>query len=1572
MARLDEVMRQSAPRTDVLTPGTRMRLGDAAAIPREKNVDFSEGVTETSDEQVENWEKKGTIGYIEQLRRQDKTEMIPFNPEGAIKSVKLLMATNRLRDEQSDPKQKALDEALVSNYLDKLEEERVRGFSIGGRIAQGQAQIPSFMIEFIATGGLAAVGRKAIRRGAKEVSEKIAKEGALKMATRNVKKAVGISVFRTAAMPHRITENFAERQLNAGLELTEKGIALADEIEEKPTISSMKAVGDVFIENLSEVTGPALSKGAGYLIPRRMKSVLERTFKKLRPNESVKKLWTKAGYNGFLEELGEERVGDLMRALTGIEDFGAENPDQVFDRIIASIPNGEELLVEAGVLSVPGALRMSTTQIVDMIQRRKNANKDHVEPEFNDVEDEEIDQILGIEAEAAAAEPETPDREEAAIRNIEAAQEILNAQGFPQDVVDSIEAMGNDITEIENSVRDAENAIADGKSPEDAFRESFGAEVPTELTDRLAKAGDPSELPTEEGDVSFDAEQFEADEIAAAKESLQVGTEGVQIPESMILREARRLRNQAIEEQVPSRLEQFIIDSSGIRAFDVDPKTGKSPLAAEFKTLPKRFKSRAGQLGSTADQVADAAIEAGVVPEGTQGGDLIQMLTEIGERPKPPSIASLGDEAEAAARTKRAGFRRVQPGIKKDIRKATGQIKGDIPTITEFQALRESLRLQAKTARETAKMTKEEIEAAQKSLRKTIKESGINPNDRDKLTGRVIDVQNQQQLQAVIPDVQARINELIQASAKRITFEAIQKQLRTIKPRRISGRLTGRFTPEIQEALTRMRAAEKLTQAEAEVKLMQNLNLNDAGNARIPGPVTALENMMLNAVASRDTISNENLQEVLDTIQKLKAGGKQARELKQLKEQAQIEENRKITTGIVDSRLPSAIPTTGMESADDTAFGWYNRATAWFMGWNNVMNRLSWNDKSTTTNQSELNKLADVSVAETNEKKGLRLNFRKIRKMWTDAFGPMNSWKMEKQWAKDSVRESLGIFKNERGQQVNLFISKAEARKRWMEMQDPSLHETIFSRDGMAWTQEMAQAVEGFLSPADLMFAQSQMDFYRKYYDGFNDVYSSINGINLPENKFYSPIRRDVKERDSLENELLGELVQRRSLTPSAGKARVKNIRALLQINDTEIIQRHVQQVEHYKAWAEKIRQLNGIFNAGDVREAIEANFGKSLLGVVDRTIQDFTRGGIDRSNDSTLLNVIKNNYTVSVLSGKAAISIKQLMSFPAFADSIPTSEFVKGVLDLSKNFKKKVGILQTSEVMRSRGFSLTPEMEEAVNSKEWKTFQLSPTLRNKLLLLTRLGDRGAIFLGGWSVYRYHKTVLKKSHSEAIKAFEDALSSSQQSADLSQTTQFQRGNSFQRLFAVFLSAPNQYFRKELAATDDMVAGRISKKEWAKQVAIYHFLLPMMFQYASDGLDFRLKEQLRAAILGSFNGIFILGNILNAILSTALGLKAWQSSTIIDSVAREAVGAIKSLKMEDFSLESFYNVIKQSGDLAGVAKGLPFKQGLNILEGLNEMSTATDSEEFIRGFKRVAGWSEYVLDQGQNPSKGALR
>jgi len=438
--RLDQYLAANAEKT---TSTQVMRLGDFLSMGREDIPPTAapELFFKYSPEEERKIKEKGRIGYFEQAVRQDITEMIPFNPEGAIKAIDLLDAVNRLKTDdyktesrlemftrgarglaghpiggviaavkkpRNAEERKQDDIDLVNAFLMKAEEERIRGYTIGGRITQGVAGLPGYMIEFLVTGGLATIGKKGVKKAVEKSIRTIAKSKAKTFATR-LAGGTAAAVMRTAGMPHRVVENYAERQVNSNLVLTAEGYNIIDQGQESPLTSLFKSFGTVTIENFSEQAGLYFNKYIQRFMPKGIVSGFRKMWERLRPNEAVEKLFTKAGWNGLITEIGEERLGDFLRALFGVETFGAENPESVMDRVVSGIPNMEEMLVEIGVLAFPGAAK-PMAQLLIRENKKLDPAKERVDAVKMEREltDEQIDKILTEKKTEPAKEVVTP------------------------------------------------------------------------------------------------------------------------------------------------------------------------------------------------------------------------------------------------------------------------------------------------------------------------------------------------------------------------------------------------------------------------------------------------------------------------------------------------------------------------------------------------------------------------------------------------------------------------------------------------------------------------------------------------------------------------------------------------------------------------------------------------------------------------------------------------------------------------------------------------------------------------------------------------------------------------------------------------------------------------------------------------------------------------------------------------------------------------------------------------------------------------------------------------------------
>lgn len=403
---------------------------------------------------------EGIIGAVENLGRIRYAEKIPF-AGGAIRAERLQGVKDALRDIQAwnegrledvtietswrekgrefghqflpglfpdEPKWRmpAIVRAgqameMVVEYLNEIEEARRRGKTIPAEILEGIIDMVPYAIEFMVTGGAATaatkttVGRVGLA-AMRKYGTTAARRALIKAGTRGAG-WVSTAAVRTMLMPQRMLEGKIEREIEG----------------QTPAQALWNALTDTFIENLSEVTGERMGKGAvraAKAIPGigklagKVDDSLRRVWAKVgKPPAEFDKLLARLGYDGIIGEIGEERLGDVLRGAIGQDDM----------KLIDALPTPlggkltmRQLVVEAGIFAVPmgagvaarrlaraksasakdvaDALGMTTPEM--RIQHPELRTKEQREHTVRAAQEAEDAQVAAREVEAPGAEEE--------------------------------------------------------------------------------------------------------------------------------------------------------------------------------------------------------------------------------------------------------------------------------------------------------------------------------------------------------------------------------------------------------------------------------------------------------------------------------------------------------------------------------------------------------------------------------------------------------------------------------------------------------------------------------------------------------------------------------------------------------------------------------------------------------------------------------------------------------------------------------------------------------------------------------------------------------------------------------------------------------------------------------------------------------------------------------------------------------------------------------------------------------------------------------------------------------------
>lgn len=327
--------------------------------------------TRFSDSEIDEM-KKNPMSWVDGFNMVRSDQIIPFGG--------LNIAYNALDIVHLEKKQAAgeslsdSENAKINDFLDRQVEMNTRGFTWGGKIAYIAPQIPAFVAEY----GIAGL----ITGGGSDVaaaSAEIAAEGATRTAVSVAASKVAEVGTRSAFMPAQYTARYGELRLNDNAAITDKGQLVLKDNEESPAITALKAFAYTNADVAGQVAAPYLGKyiinpatkavstpliSAVNNLPGMTKAALYDAYKTIQPNAQVSKAFTALGWSGMLEQLGANRVSEILKATT---DLGLDKEYTTDDYLNAITPSKDQLMVEGGLISIAGGIHTATNVAANLM-----------------------------------------------------------------------------------------------------------------------------------------------------------------------------------------------------------------------------------------------------------------------------------------------------------------------------------------------------------------------------------------------------------------------------------------------------------------------------------------------------------------------------------------------------------------------------------------------------------------------------------------------------------------------------------------------------------------------------------------------------------------------------------------------------------------------------------------------------------------------------------------------------------------------------------------------------------------------------------------------------------------------------------------------------------------------------------------------------------------------------------------------------------------------------------------------------------------------------------------------------
>ena len=571
---------------------------------------------------------------------------------------------------------------------------------------------------------------------------------------------------------------------------------------------------------------------------------------------------------------------------------------------------------------------------------------------------------------------------------------------------------------------------------------------------------------------------------------------------------------------------------------------------------------------------------------------------------------------------------------------------------------------------------------------------------------------------------------------------------------------------------------------------------------------------------------------------------------------------------------------------------------------------------------------------------------------------------------------------------------------------------------------EMEQSLEENHPQVIVIAEWLRNEVYPMLYQRYNDVYKAIYRVDMPWNQYYiGPIRRMGQQPQDIDLLADGGGSFQTTASPASSKVRIQNKKAIETQNLIENYMAYAEKMNWFAAYAETLNRVNKLFTNPDIANILRIKYPEGVYESLMSIIQKVSNKGLKNVDGlDAIFNKATSWFVVGRLGVNPTIYLKQLVSFPTYINEIGMGNWSKyAALSVGQINKTAKEIMDNSIYLQDRySRSFIKSIENYKNRREKdftfknKSIFQSPfnTLLDMQMWLVKQGDKGAIMIGGLPVYQFHKAQFKKKNpgateqqaiDYAIKKFEKATRTTQQSTDLQNRDYYQDGGVVARTFNMFKTSIIQYLRKEIIYLTN--AYRIMKSGFKdpgrgggtaignfgnslRGFLVYHTVLPVLFQYLSAGLPGILApwdeedgdDLTRAAVIGNFNAFFVLGDMITSFADSIMG-KPW-GTDITSLPLIEQFNAVKDKITKYYKLGDSEEDIEKGQTILFelLVEDIPQIVGINSKSMLrwykNIQTLVTESEDPRKKLLRLFNFSNYQIQSAedrkpQNTQRGGL-
>jgi hypothetical protein len=979
----------------------------------------------------------------------------------------------------------------------------------------------------------------------------------------------------------------------------------------------------------------------------------------------------------------------------------------------------------------------------------------------------------------------------------------------------------------------------------------------------------------------------------------------------------------------PPEVEREVLSALGVK------ETAKETPREEVKDVTKETPKEPTREESMTKQIADfreAINTKKTALEKESRFEEARLLKATGER----SIAGIALTQKQQQLLTKEGITPIKPPSLQKL-----GIKQDSPKIVmkTYTALKNRMQALARGSRIGATEKRKDILEAGKYLDRILKKAGVDKDLRSKFTTEYRNLTGVENLEKNIEAITARAERLVEDKTRRTLLKYIEKTLPSKGKKGPRGVVEGKYA-EAEKYFSFLRGEKDLlmdtnkdgepiirfasrdgkqkrgegfhlygNRAAAQAEITRIINesgkTQDDGKTKEVSAIDGQKMAILRMVGAQHMTSKE-LYNTLRDIQSLKEKGKMLSVIRDMAREAELSPLKEAAAEdfLAAKQVKSVageehINRNPITIATDGFFNWSS-------GTKNILEKLTY---------AKTFRVADEVVRRISN---ARSGEEKMRKKWHNAFID----KIEEIYGKSTPKlmneiakeERVALIKDNFGGSQEIKLSQAQAGYWWGQLRDPSQRDAVretftdglkFSKDAekdalmKSRVQDRIEAkIDKYVSPEmKQLIDYLQFDWFKGIRkDGVQQRYLEKFKIDMADNPFYIPKEAVGDSFKDITNLLMGEAFPGFATTiPGGVKGRTKG--TLFKKADIfSVAKNHLVQMTQFTHFDRVVSDMRTVFTDKAVLDSITRSGNKKTHRFLMYKIDDIARGG--KASQATLkyLDSFVGNFTKATLMLNYVPFFKQLTSYPAVLigrEGLTLPEFVKGNFEYFKDVKGWNKFLTEDstfiEARLTRGWDIETSMAFKNNNKKFFTqrygMDMGKFVKQAVVMPTRGGDILPIIPNMAAKYIAVRDTLTKEgkltkqeiHKIAMMKAENLMADTQQSPLPEHLGRVQMYHSITGAMMMYKTTPIQYYREVWGTMRMAQRGQVGWDKAIQTFVVGHFVLPMLFQFVSDGFQINEERQKRAAILGTFNYIPIVGDMMATLYSTISMEEDWRDA-----------------------------------------------------------------------------------------------